>query len=98
MEKLFSFLAQVPVTTRCYGDSGLSPLQAAPEISAAAITPLKISSPLLEARRIGFLQFPICDGSQRMMLGNATRIAITNRCAMKCGNVPRKTSATGRLA
>jgi hypothetical protein len=33
-------------------------------------------------------QFPMCDGSRRMMLGNATRIAIAIRCAMKCGNVP----------
>ena len=44
--------------------------------------------PLREPHRPVLFQFPICDGSQRIMLGNATRIAITIRCAMKCGKVP----------
>jgi hypothetical protein len=33
-------------------------------------------------------QFAMCDGSHKMMLGNATRIAMAIRCAIKCGNVP----------
>jgi hypothetical protein len=40
----------------------------------------------------------IFDGSHRIKSGNATRIPITMRCAIKCGHTPQNTSVTGRFA